>query len=636
MSVDEDQKTQSVLTEVFGFDGFRPGQREAVELVQSGRDGLVVMPTGAGKSLCYQLPALLRPGMTIVVSPLLALMKDQCDALRAKGVAVAAVNSTMTIEERRECEEAMAEGMFDLVYVAPERFRNRSFVAAARRAGVSLLVVDEAHCVSQWGHDFRPDYQRIATFRATVGDPQTIGFTATATKSVRADVGRVLGLRDPEVLVHGFERPNLSFEIVGCQDGADRKAKLRALLEARPGAATIVYCATRKQVEAVAGHLAESGIGAGFYHGGLATGARDRIQQSWMEGEFGVLVATNAFGMGVDRPDVRAVIHWNAPGSLEAYYQEAGRAGRDGAPAACSLLLGDGDFGIHEFFIENTLPLRHRVEALWVWLCDRRQDRFSIDVERSASKVGRIGDRLHPMGFRAALRILRDAGHIRVGRTRSKQTPITLEERVPAAQLRVDWRALALRRKRREDQLADMIGYSERSDCLQRHVVLHFGAEPAFGNRCGACSNCRGHLAHEVDDASTIEDSTRETCRTVLRAVAALEGRSGAQVVALVLVGSRRQMLLDEGLDHSQCYGALRGSLTYRQIMGLVASLESGRLIERRRRDRVLLTQLGVDAMMGRRPFPLSALRGAQAILRGDSEEEVPDVARAGDARDAS
>jgi ATP-dependent DNA helicase RecQ len=340
------------LRQHFGHAAFRDGQSDVVESVMAGRDTVAVMPTGRGKSLCYQLPALLLPGTTIVVSPLIALMKDQTDALSARGISATYLNSTLDPSEQYERMQGLEEGAYKLVYVAPERFRQGAFVQSVARSRVGLFAVDEAHCISEWGHQIRPDYLRLPEAIAACGRPPVLAATATATPEVREDIALQLGLRDPSIVVSGFDRPNLRY-VVRFAPGKDAKrAWLSRILSAVPGPA-IVYAATRRGVEDVAQFLARSGHAAVAYHAGMADEDRSAAQDRFMSGQARIVVATNAFGMGIDKADVRAVIHHDLPGSLEAYYQEAGRAGRDGKTAFCTLLYSAADRKLREFLIDK-------------------------------------------------------------------------------------------------------------------------------------------------------------------------------------------------------------------------------------------------------------------------------------------
>jgi ATP-dependent DNA helicase RecQ len=361
---------RAVLRRHFGYDDFRPGQGEAIRAILARRDVLVLMPTGGGKSLCFQVPSQLVDGATLVVSPLISLMKDQVDGLERVGIAATFVNSTLdTAETRRRLDDVEA-GRTRLLYVAPERFASRSFATRLERLRVGLFVIDEAHCISQWGHDFRPAYMRLGDVRDRLGCP-TMAVTATATPEVRDDIVSRVRLRRPIIIARGFDRPNLRWHVLAARNDAEKDELLGRLLRSyrtrsgtqRPGSA-IVYATTRKAVDAVAHRLNHGGIPAGGYHAGIGTGERQRLQNAFMDGGLGVVVATNAFGMGIDKPDVRLVVHYNTPSTLEDYYQEAGRAGRDGGDADCVLLHAYADRFTHQFLLDQAHPDRRTVEAV--------------------------------------------------------------------------------------------------------------------------------------------------------------------------------------------------------------------------------------------------------------------------------
>ncbi len=337
----------------FGIERFRPGQQEVIRALLDGRQVLAVMPTGAGKSLCYQLPALLVDGVTLVVSPLISLMQDQLAKLAALQIPAVRVDSSQSAEEQwRALRSIGSRDGPRLVFVAPERFRSARFVETMARAGVGLLAVDEAHCISQWGHDFRPDYARLGEVVRTLAPRRLLALTATATEAVRADIARVLGLDDPLVFVRGFDRANLDFSVERSGGDADKRARLARLL-AEAGGPSLVYAATRKRAEQVARALDRPGRRAAAYHAGLPDEERAAVQRAFMAGELPVVVATTAFGMGVDKADVRLVVHHELPRSVESYYQEAGRGGRDGLPARCVLLFNHADVRLQEYLIDH-------------------------------------------------------------------------------------------------------------------------------------------------------------------------------------------------------------------------------------------------------------------------------------------
>jgi ATP-dependent DNA helicase RecQ len=342
------------LQELFGLEDFRIAQREVIEDVLRGKDILCVMPTGAGKSLCYQLPAAVSGGLSIVVSPLISLMEDQVQQLRDEGIAASFLNSALGPNLRRQVMRELEEGFGGLLYVAPERFFSADFQELMPRLKVKFLAIDEAHCVSQWGHDFRPEYMRLGEVRQKLGSPPCIALTATATEDVRDDIIRSLGLREPTIVVTGFDRPNLVYECRRIAKVSDKDQELVDLIRAEPGSC-IVYCSTRKAVDEVTsilgGNLRDRPIYA--YHAGMDQSARTANQEQFMNTPRAVAVATNAFGMGINKPDVRLVVHYNLPGTLEAYYQEAGRAGRDGLQSRCILLFSYQDRYTQEFFIDK-------------------------------------------------------------------------------------------------------------------------------------------------------------------------------------------------------------------------------------------------------------------------------------------
>jgi ATP-dependent DNA helicase RecQ len=352
------------LRQRFGYADFRAGQVDVVASVLSGRDTLGVLPTGGGKSLCYQVPALVLPGLTVVISPLISLMKDQVDRLARQGVSATFLNSTLSPGEISRRLRRTMSGELKLLYVAPERFEAGDLLHVLHRSRLSLLAVDEAHCISEWGHDFRPSFRRIAAVTQKLGNPQIVALTATATPIVRGDIARQLAMRRPRIIVRGFDRGNLSYTVRLCRTD---DAKDRALLDemgthARPA---IVYASTRAVVERIAKRLTGAGTRAVAYHGGLDNDLRHEVQEAFMRGDADTIVATNAFGMGIDKPNVRLVVHYAMPGTLEAYYQEAGRAGRDGLPAHCVLLHAFRDRFTHEWFVRGMYPERATVERVY-------------------------------------------------------------------------------------------------------------------------------------------------------------------------------------------------------------------------------------------------------------------------------
>jgi ATP-dependent DNA helicase RecQ len=412
----------------FGLSAFRSGQRRVLDAVFAGRDCLCIMPTGGGKSLCYQLPAVARPGTVLVVSPLIALMQDQVESLVARGISATFINSSLGIAEQNQRIEAMAAGNYDLVYIAPERMRSRLFVEALSSVQVQLLAIDEAHCISQWGHDFRPDYARLGRLREQIGSPQTIALTATATRTVQNDICDILCLRSPAVFVTGFARDNLALSVATPSSNSARDEMLEQFIKATPGCG-IVYCSTRKSCEHVT-ELLQGRVSRNVatYHAGMDSGSRRNIQESFSSGKIEIIVATNAFGMGIDKSDLRFVLHYNLPGSVEAYYQEAGRAGRDGHPAACHMLYTWQDKFIQEFFIENSYPSREVVKQVYQFLCRCPMDPIEMTLLELQHEVG---NQVGSEGIRVSETLLEKAGAIERMDTQQNMASVRIFSNLP-------------------------------------------------------------------------------------------------------------------------------------------------------------------------------------------------------------
>jgi ATP-dependent DNA helicase RecQ len=426
--VGSNTRAREALQEYFGFTDFLEGQAEVIEAVLDGENAVVVMPTGGGKSLCYQLPAMMLDGITVVVSPLIALMKDQVDQLVARRYPTTFVNSSLSYAENNKRLSEIRRGLYKLVYVAPERFRSQAFMDSIAEVKVKLFAVDEAHCISHWGHDFRPDYLRLKEAAIRLGGPQILALTATATQRVRADIVDQLGLVNPRLLVAGFDRPNLALRVVHVTTEKEKLATLKRTVKNSEGAG-IIYTATRKSVEQISAKLKMAGLKVEAYHGGMGEVERTRAQDRFMSGQLQAIIATNAFGMGIDKRDIRFVVHYHLPGSIEAYYQEVGRAGRDGLPADCLLLFNYADTRTQQFFIDGNNPPPELIRRVYHEIAS-----FGVDkIEMSARELaGRLGEK-NDMAIYSALVALEKAGHIERGRSTDKNIIARLTTRVDAA-----------------------------------------------------------------------------------------------------------------------------------------------------------------------------------------------------------
>lgn len=540
MNIPLEVKAELLLRERFGFPSFRAGQREVLHAVLKKEDTLAVMPTGGGKSLGYVLPALLLPRPVLVVSPLIALMKDQADQLRARRIPVGVINSSIPFEEQREVMRGYQDGRLRLMFVAPERFRSERFIEALSGFPPSVFAVDEAHCISEWGHDFRPDYRRLKEAVDQLGHPPILALTATATEGVRNDIARSLGMIRPTIIVKGFERPNLDF-VVHRTTGKENKLQA-AIDEAKRGGTGIVYASTRKNVEEATLRLRQAGVRAGFYHAGLKDSDRRMVQEHFSNGSLPVVVATNAFGMGIDRADLRFVIHVDLPGSVEAYTQEAGRAGRDGAPARCVLFFAPSDVRLQRFFIESSWP-----ESAVIMDTLRSVQRFgegALIEERTL--IPEPGGPIHPRAVDSALRILEEASAIQRTMDKSGRFVRVLGE------AHVDLGRVRARAEREFERLMKMVDYAERAGCHRAWLVNYF-AGPGSASDCGTCEGCRVQSTRRE-----LKDEEMEELRTALSAVRAVSGRYGKKKVGSMLAGSKARDLQESRLDKNPHYGRLK------------------------------------------------------------------------------
>ena len=625
-----------VLEKYFGFREFLDAQEEVITAITGGADALVVMPTGGGKSLCYQLPALLLEGTTVVVSPLIALMKDQVDALQRRGISATLINSTLSPEEQRERIRALARGEFKLVYIAPERFRSRSFLEALGQSTIALFAVDEAHCLSMWGHDFRPDYFRLDQVLETLGRPQVAAFTATATPEVRRDILTHLRLREPREFVAGFARPNLKLLITQVANEPQKYERLNALI--RENKTGIVYCSTRKRVEAVAATLKLGKISSILYHGGMNDEEREKAQNEFMQGRRDIVVATNAFGMGIDRADIRFVVHFDVPGSVEAYYQEAGRAGRDGEAATCELLFNHADTRVQEFFIEGSNPPLEFIAQTYEMLRREADDKheLQVSIKDMAANLDAGGN---DMMLSSSLHILDREGYIDrfdIPGRRVRGTRL-LQPDVRGTQLKLD--AAKLREKERRDRakLKLMVDFAYARTCRQQAILRYFGEEdPARCGNCDICLETAGPArAPSADEALIVRKALSGVARMSGRGSEGWEPRFGRGRIVQTLVGSRSREIIQARLDQLSTYGLLQSEGVAYLNQLLRELQDAGMLISSGGEyPMVTLTQLGDEVMKGRTDYelrwPQRMASGSKAAARKSKskanalEEMVP------------
>lgn len=415
-----------LLKQHYGFDTFRPGQADAIRAILANRDVVVVLPTGGGKSLIYQLPALILPGITVVISPLIALMKDQVDSLAKVGIPATFINSSLSISEVKQRFEAAKSGDYKLVYIAPERFYNSEFCEVFAKLKVSLFAIDEAHCISQWGHDFRPAYLKLKKAAELLGRPPIVALTATATPEVRTDISKNLGLIDPLEIVTGFARPNLQFFVTKASD-TEKVDVILAFVEEKRDQSGIIYAGTRNKADQLAEILNRYDHRAVVYHAGMDPASREWVQNSFMNSDAKIVVATNAFGMGIDKKDVRFVIHHDMPATIEAYYQEAGRAGRDNLNSYCLLLYAPKDRFLREFFIKGDNPPAHIVTEIYDFLINKEETDGSVLVTY-AEITKQLSEQVPEMAVGSALKILERAEYISRPKDRSSAAFIKILE----------------------------------------------------------------------------------------------------------------------------------------------------------------------------------------------------------------
>lgn len=555
---------QQVLAQQFGLQELRPKQKEIIDCLLSGEHALALLPTGYGKSLCYQLPSQMLPGITLVISPLIALMQDQVSGLTKRGIGNATVlNSTLSFAQISERLDGIRNGAYKLVYVAPERFDSGRFRELISTLKISLLVIDEAHCISQWGHDFRPQYRNLSSHLPALKDAVVLALTATATPAVQKDIVAALGLPKMRIVCGGFDRPNLRFEVKRLANAYAKDAFVRGAIQ-ESSDPVIVYTSSKKEAERLAQFLQQSGTRAVCYHAGLGGEQRQRTQRRFENDEVQAIVGTVAFGMGIDKPNIRRVIHYNLPGSLEDYYQQAGRAGRDGRAATCTLLYQPRDIFIQKWLIGKNYPTSEQLTALLAMLKRVSQRGASptditaqIDFEDSA--------------LNSALDHLKALNAVSV----TDSGIYSLAPGVSPAD--IDFDRLWQRRRRDEFRLNHLVQYAEESICRRSSILNYFGE-----NLDGACSGCdictpaefssitestvptAGRFKAGATQVPPFPQATRindadEVRACILRLAKQMSGKMGRTTIAAILLGSKSKKVVQNGFDKNPEYGRLRG-----------------------------------------------------------------------------
>jgi len=561
------EKIYQVLEQNFGFTQFKLGQLEIIQAVLAKTDTLGILPTAGGKSLCYQLPAIILSGVTIVVSPLIALMKDQVDSFEEFGHTTATyISSALSASQIKVRLEKLKQGEFKLLYVSPERLFMPAFRKTLSEINITLFVVDEAHCVSQWGYNFRPEYLKLKSLFVQYPQVPILAITATATPQVREDIITNLSMRKAKQVVISFDRPNLEFNVILVRLTEKNEHLLKILKE--ESGSFIVYVARQKDAEEIAKFIQKNQISASAYHAGLENQQRWQIQEAFMAGVIRVVVATVAFGLGIDKPDIRGIIHYHAPASLEAYYQEAGRAGRDGKKAKCILLFNRKDLAIHRYFINQNYPTEKEIYRIYCRLCEGFTPQQIMEESKN----------LHETKMNVVLRVLEEAGYVQL----EDNQQIKVDKR-PKRWLNLNLTDEKRRKIMELDRLNQITKYAETNSCRRTFILNYLGEQNLLNFNCQNCDFCLGVATTQLKSIHSTEVDT-----IIYECVQEYNGKMGRNGLAKLLNGSKSKMLEFLQLKNSPFYARL-GDFTQKEILSYIDNLISTGRLKVVRKDYPLL-----------------------------------------------